>query len=158
MEEQDRAAFAAAVTAHSRAMFRAARALLDSDADAEDAVGEAALRAWRSWGKLRDRERVRPWLVRIAVNCAREHRRKYGRILPVEDLEALAGAAEPEPASTLWDAVLLLPPDQRAAVTLFYYEEMSEAETARALGVPKGTVKSRLSRARAALRTLLKEE
>lgn len=47
--------FAAAVTEHSHGMFRAARSILDSDADAEDAVGEAVLRAWQSWDRLRAR-------------------------------------------------------------------------------------------------------
>lgn len=154
----DRESFAAAVTAHSRSMFRAARALLDGDADAEDAVGEAVLRAWRSWGRLRDPARVKPWLMKITVNCAREQRRKYGRVTPMADLEALAGAAEEEPVSILWEAVLRLPEEQRAAVALFYYEDLTEAETAKVLGAPVGTVKSRLSRARSRLRALLREE
>ena len=54
-----RAAFAAAVETHGRAMFRTARALLDCDADAEDAVGEAVLRAWQNWDRLRDPSAVR---------------------------------------------------------------------------------------------------
>lgn len=53
--ESPREAFEALVTGHSRSMFRAARSLLDCDADAEDAVSEAILRAWRKWGQLRDR-------------------------------------------------------------------------------------------------------
>lgn len=154
----DRETFAAAVTANSRAMFRAARAVLDADADAEDAVGEAVLRAWQNYGRLRDPARVKPWLMKITVNCAREQRRKYGRVTPVEDLEGLAGTVEGEPVSTLWEAVLRLPLNQRSAVVLFYYEELSEAETAKVLRVPAGTVKSRLSRARARLRELLREE
>lgn len=52
--------FAAAVTEHSHGMFRAARSILDSDADAEDAVGEAVLRAWQSWDRLRAGERSAP--------------------------------------------------------------------------------------------------
>ena len=66
--------FTQAVTQHSRAMFRAARAVLDSDMDAEDAVSEAVLSAWQHRGKLRDAGAVRPWLVKIAVNCARRLR------------------------------------------------------------------------------------
>ena len=67
--------FVQAVGENSRAMFRAARAVLDSDADAEDAVGEAVLRAWQSWDRLRARGAVRAWLLKIAVNCAYEQRR-----------------------------------------------------------------------------------
>ena len=54
MQEDARERFAAAVTAHRHAMYRAARALLDSDADAEDAVSEATLRAWQAFGRLRE--------------------------------------------------------------------------------------------------------
>ena len=86
--------FAAAVTEHSRGMFRAARSILDSDADAEDAVGEAVLRAWQVWDRLRARGAVRAWLLKIAVNCAYEQRRRGGRVIYTDELEPLAGGAE----------------------------------------------------------------
>ena len=73
--------FSAAVTAHGRSMFRAARAILDSDAAAEDAVGEAVLAAWENISRLRDRSAVRAWLVRIAVNRAYAQRRRDSRVL-----------------------------------------------------------------------------
>ena len=60
--------FADAVRSHSRRMYRAARAVADSDADAEDAVSQAILQAWQSLDKLRDKSAVRPWLVKIAIN------------------------------------------------------------------------------------------
>ena len=66
-----RAAFAALVTEHSRAMYRTARSLLPGDADAEDAVGEAVLLAWQAFSNLRDERTARAWLVKITINCAR---------------------------------------------------------------------------------------
>ena len=150
--------FAAAVTEHSRGMFRAARSILDSDADAEDAVGEAVLRAWQAWDRLRARGAVRAWLLKIAVNCAYEQRRRGGRVIYTDELEPLAGGAEDALPGGLWDAVLHLPEEQRAAVTLYYYEDMPVAHIARTLGIPQGTVKSRLSRGRERLRQLLSEE
>lgn len=155
-EPQER--FVQAIRGHSHAMFRAARAVLDSDADAEDAVGEAVLRAWQSWGQLRKREAVKAWLLKITVNCAYELRRKSGRTVTVENLEDVAGAAEDKWYDGLWDAVLALPEEQRAAVVLFYYEDLTLAQIAKVLGVAQGTVKSRLSRARGRLRELLREE
>ena len=56
--------FAAAVIEHRRAMYRAARALLASDADAEDAVSEATLRAWQAFGRLRDEKALKGWLIK----------------------------------------------------------------------------------------------
>ena len=154
----ERQEFAALVQAHSRALFRAARALLDSDAAAEDAVGEAVLLAWQAFPRLRRRESARAWLLKIVVNCACELRKKQGRVTYTDELERLAGATEEEPAHGLWEAVLRLPEEQRAAVVLYYYEELNVAETVKTLGIAQGTVKSRLSRARERLRELLNEE
>ena len=142
--------FAAAVTQHSRRMFRAARSVLDSDADAEDAVGQAVLQAWQSLDKLRDKEAVRPWLVKIAVNCAYAQRRRQGKVVYLDDLPQEPAAPEPPQTGGRWEAVCALP--------LFYYEDMPEREIAKVLGVPLGTVKSRLSRARKQLKEMLCDE
>ena len=147
--------FAGAVTEHSRRMYRAARAVLDSDADAEDAVSQAILQAWQSLDKLRDKGAVRPWLVKIAVNCAYAQRRKRGQMVYLEDVTPEPAAPEISPTGGLWEAVCALPPERRAAVVLFYYEDMPVDEIAKALGVPQGTVKSRLSRARKQLKEML---
>ena len=157
-QDDARERFAAAVTAHRRAMYRAARALLSSDADAEDAVSEAILRAWQAFGRLRDEQALKGWLIKITVNCAHEHHRKTARVSYTDDLEPLAGGAEDRHEFTLWDAVCALPEDYRVATVLFYYEDMTTAEIAKALGIREGTVRSRLSRARNRLRTLLEEE
>ena len=156
--EDARERFAAAVTAHRHAMYRAARVLLDSDADAEDAVSEATLRAWQAFGRLRDEKSLKGWLIKITVNCAYEHHRRGARVTYTDDLEPLAGGAEDRHDFTLWDAVCRLPADYRVATVLYYYEDMTTAEIAKALGVREGTVRSRLSRARSRLRTLLEEE
>ena len=150
--------FAAAAQAHTRSMYRAARAILDSDTDAEDAVSEALLRAWQAFGRLKSEEALKGWLLKITVNCAREQRRKGARVTYTDDLEPLAGSAEDRQYDGLWDAVLALPEDQRTAVVLFYYEDMTLTQIASVLGVAQGTVKSRLCRARGRLREMLKEE
>ena len=150
--------FSAAVMEHGRGMFRAARAVLDSDADAEDAVGQAVLQAWQSLDKLRDRDAVRPWLVKIAVNCAYALRRRHRRLVYLDDLPQEPAALDPPPSGGLWEAVRTLPPERRTVVVLFYYEDMPVEQIAKCLGVPQGTVKSRLSRARKQLREMLCEE
>ena len=147
--------FAAAVTEHSRRMYRAARAVLDSDADAEDAVSQAILQAWQSLDRLRDKSAVRPWLVKIAVNCAYAQRRKQGNVVYLEDVASEPAAPDVSINGGLWEAVCALPPERRAAVVLFYYEDMPVDEIAKTLGVPQGTVKSRLSRARKQLKEML---
>ena len=160
METQDprREEFVRLVREHSRSMFRAARALLDSDAAAEDAVGEAVLLAWQSFPRLRDPSAAKSWLLRICVNCACGQRRKTGREVALEGLEERVAPERDEERSYLWDAVRALPEDQRLAVLLYYYEDMPVAEIARTLGIAQGTVKSRLSRGRDRLRQMLREE
>jgi len=113
--EWTRDEFADAVTRHSRRMYRAARSVLDSGADAEDAVSQAILQAWQSLDKLRDREAVGPWLVRIAVNCAYALRRRQGRVVPLDGLAQEPAAPESVRYDGLWEAVSALPPERRAA-------------------------------------------
>lgn len=150
--------FTGAVLAHSRDMYRAARAMLPCDADAEDAVGQAVLLAWQSIGRLRTPESIRPWLVKITVNCARRQLRRRGGTVSLEDVSPAAASREDTYSCGLWEAVLALPPEQRAAVVLFYYEDLPIAEISRLLRVPEGTVKSRLNRARQRLRQALAED
>ena len=121
-------------------------------------MGEAILRAWQAFGRLRDEKALKGWLIKITVNCAYEHHRRGARLTYTDDLEPLAGGAEDRHDFTLWDAVCALPEDYRVATVLFYYEDMTTAEIAKALGVREGTVRSRLSRARSRLRMLLEEE
>lgn len=156
--EWTREEFAAAVTEHGRRMYRAARAVLDRDADAEDAVSQAVLQAWQSLDKLRDKSAVRPWLVKIAVNCAYAQRRKQGKVVYLEDLPEEPAAPEAPRQVGLWEAVCALPAERRVVVTLFYYEDMSVEQIAKCLGEPRGTVKSRLSRARKQLKEMLCDE
>ncbi len=150
--------FSRAVTEHSRVMFRAARAILDSDADAEDAVSQAVLLAWQARNKLRDPAAVRAWLVKITVNCARRQRKKQGQLLCMDDLAELPAPDREPVCRDLWEAVLSLPPDSRAVVVLFYYEDLTIEQIAGWLHIPAGTVKSRLNRARQRLKQLLCEE
>ena len=137
-------------------IYRHIRRMVVSHADAEDAVSQAVLLAWQSLDRLRDPEALRAWLVKISVNCARQLNRRSRREVYLEDLPPQAAARE-DPRPELWDAVLSLPRDQRAAVVLYYYEDLPVADIASLLRVPAGTVKSRLSRARDKLRLALSD-
>lgn len=149
--------FTAAVRNNGRAMFRAARSILGCDADAEDAVSKAVLLAWRSVGRLRDPTKIKPWLIKITVNCAYEIRRKSGRVTFLEEIIE-PSAPDEHRYDDLWEAVSALPDERRIAVTLYYYDGLTVEEIAKILRLPDGTVKSRLSRAREQLRQMLKEE
>lgn len=151
------AAFEAAVERHGDAIFRLAYSYLKNRADAEDVMQETFIRLLRARPDFAEPEHARAWLLRVAANCANDWfrapwRRREG---PLED--SLPAPEEPEPGGVV-EAVLALPAKYRTAVHLYYYEELSVAEIAKIMGKSEGAVKSRLFRARALLRDMLKED
>lgn len=140
-------------------LYRLARSITGSDADAQEAMAQAAYLAWDRFGQLRQREKFRSWLLKITANEARQLCRRRGRTVSWEELETepAAPAREMEVGS-LWRAVQALPRDQREAVVLFYWEDLTTEEIARVVGAAPGTVRVRLSRARERLRKLLEVE
>jgi RNA polymerase sigma factor (sigma-70 family) len=158
----DADAYAGLVAAHQEMAFRTAYLVLGDAAEAEDAAQEAFVKAYRALGRFRDGEPFRPWLLRITVNAARNRRRAAGRRAGLQlRAESAAGNAvagspeqtvlEAERRRELLDAVNALPPDDRLVIGARYFLDLGEAEIAMLAGVPRGTVKSRLFRAKARL-------
>jgi RNA polymerase sigma-70 factor (ECF subfamily) len=152
----DREAFGMLVARHQQVAFRTAYAVCRDAAEAEDATQEAFVKAYRALWRFRRGAPWRPWLLRIVANEARNRRRAAGRR---EHLAAQAAAvappATPMPdysAAELSDALDRLEAPHREVVLLRHVLELTEAETAAALGCRPGTVKSRLSRGLARLR------
>ena len=151
-------AFAALVQAEGPGAYRLARAILGSSADAEDAVQEAFLHAWKELPGLRDADRWPAWFRRITVRAAIDRGRRRARIHEID-----LGTHEPEPMADASAAVVErddvaralrgLPADDRALLALRFLADLEVEDVARALGVPAGTVKSRLSRLLSRLRT-----
>ena len=144
---------------HRDRVARTAYVLL-GDADlAQDVAQEAFLVGWRDLRRLRDPASFRAWVAGIAVNlCRRRHRESQGVIFERE-MAATAGPEEAERSDlriVVQRAVDGLPRRMREAVVLRFYCRFSEREIGAALGVPVGTVKSRLTRARARLAETLR--
>ena len=152
----DEDAFAALVAPHREVSFRLAYVITGAAAEAEDAAQDALVKAWRALGRFRAGEPFRPWLLRIVANEARNRRRSSGRRVRL----ALRAGAEAPPAAdetdrqALLDALHALPDDAQAVLTCRFLLGLSEQETAAALDVAQGTVKSRTSRALERLREL----
>ncbi len=137
--------------------------------DAEDAAQEAFVKAYRALDRFRPGSPFRPWLLRIVANEARNRRRSAGRrtglaLRAAEDRRTPDAAPSPEAAvldhearAALLAAVESLRPDERDVVTARYLLDLPEAEAATMLGIPRGTVKSRLARALGHLRERLAE-
>jgi RNA polymerase sigma-70 factor (ECF subfamily) len=144
--------------------FRVAWGVLRQRQDAEDVAQEALVRAYRKLPSLRDRERVRAWLVRIAWRLAIDHRRS-GRRRERRELQAVAlaprASAEQELAAgqfrdRLWRAIDELPEPLRVVTVLAGIEGHKVGELAALLALPEGTVKSRLFLARRRLAEALR--
>ena len=147
--------------------FRTAYVISGSAADAEEAAQDAFVKAYRAIGRFRTGEPFRPWLLRIVANEARNRRRSAGRraqlalrvageqgsggAVPSPEGSAVAGEGRAE----LLAAVNALEDEHRLVIACRYFLDLSEQETAAALGVRPGTVKSRLSRALDRLRAEL---
>ena len=156
------------VRRHQEVAVRAAH-LIAPDGDAEDACQEAFVKAYAALGRFRTGSPFRPWLLRIVTNEARNRRRSAVRrtglaLRAAEDRPSGDAAPSPESAvlahesqAALLKAINGLRDEDREVIGARYLLDMSEAETAEALGLPTGTVKSRTSRALVRLRTVLAE-
>ena len=155
----DRYAFEELFYRHHRQLYRLAQITSCNPDDAADALQEAMLRAHRNAPKFRHDASVSSWLYRIVVNACldRLRRNKTHAAIPLADDVYHFGDPTPrvDTALVVERALLRLPVEQRVVVVAVDMQGYSIAETARLLGVPEGTVKSRCSRARAKLATTL---
>ncbi|HET8594677.1 MAG TPA: SigE family RNA polymerase sigma factor [Intrasporangium sp.] len=153
--------FTAFVRARQHALVRFGYVLTGDVSSGEDLAQTALARLYLKWDTIQRTEAVEAWVRKVMVNehtswwrRAWRHRETLG--LDGVNAEAQALAA-PTGDHELWEEVLRLPPRQRAAVALRYYEDLTEAQTAEILGCSVGTVKSQVHRAMATLRTRLEE-
>jgi RNA polymerase sigma factor (sigma-70 family) len=158
-QEGDARAYEALVRAHQEIAFRVAYVITRNAADAQDAAQEGIVKAWRALGRFRAGEPLRPWLLQIVANEARNRVRSTGRrerlaLLAAEDVSSGEAAPSPEDAvldadarRTLLAALEQLPDQAREILACRYLLELSEDETASVLDIRLGTVKSRTARA-----------
>jgi RNA polymerase sigma-70 factor (ECF subfamily) len=177
---RDPDSFRALMRAHNQALFRTARAILRNDEEAEEAVQEAWMQAYKGLATFRGEAKISTWLIRIAANEALQRLRKRKRsaeVIPMSiddapdesamrestadetpgaapDVQALRG----EVRKLIETRIDALPDAFRAVFVLRAIEELSVEETAAALGIPEATVRTRFFRARAMLREALSRE
>lgn len=171
----DEPAFEALMRRYNTRLFRAARSILRDDAEAEDAVQEGYLQAYRSIGGFRGDSRLATWLTRIVINQALMRARKRRRervVLPFAgggapssstEMDVADTRAEPAPTALLRaefrrlleQKIDALPAPFRTVFVLREVEDLSVEDTAACLSIPPSTVRTRLFRARALLREAL---
>jgi RNA polymerase sigma-70 factor (ECF subfamily) len=165
----DAAAYEEIVQRYQQVAFRTAYVITGSAAEAEDAAQEGFIKAYRALGRFRAGANPRPWLLQIVANEARNRVRSIGRraqleLRLVERFRPGDAAPSPEAAAVaaeerkrLLELVKGLSEEDQLVIASRYFLELSSEETAAALGIAEGTVKSRLSRALARLRTRVEE-
>lgn len=165
----DAAAYEELVRMHQAIAFRVALVAAGNRGDAEEAVQDGFVKAYRALGRFREGAPFRPWLLRIVANEARNRRRSAGRraCLALRAAAAASGDAAPSPEATalsherreeLLSALARLDDPDRDVLVHRFLLGLGEEETAAALGVRRGTVKSRTSRALERMRAALTEE
>ncbi|MFL6621128.1 MAG: RNA polymerase sigma factor [Sulfurifustaceae bacterium] len=174
--QSDRAAFAAMMRQHNRRLYRVARAILDDDAEAEEALQEAYLIAYQKMATFLGQSKLSTWLTRIVINEALQRRRKsqrHGVVIPFENVDhgaqSMTTTVEkpetPERATMraemrrlLEREIASLPIGFRTVFILRELEDMTVEECAECLELPEATVRTRLFRAKAQLREALARE
>jgi RNA polymerase sigma-70 factor (ECF subfamily) len=153
----DSRAYRALVERYQDRAYALAYRMVRSRSDAEEIAQDAFIRAWRGMAEFRGEASFMTWLYRILVRLALDR----SEVLKTRRAREVAVDGGEEPSTTPSDSGLSrrmdqllgeLPPLQRAALTLFYYEDRPVAEIARMLDLPENTVKTHMSRGRAALR------
>ena len=178
LREDDSLEFEALMRLHNRMLFRTARAILHDDAEAEDALQEAYIKAYAAMGSFRGEAKVSTWLARIVANEALQRLRKQNRrgaIVPLRSADAVeeineipeehsmsktpeSAAARAEFRKLLEKRIDALPDAYRPVFVLRAVEELSVDEVAEVLRVPAATVRTRFFRARSLLRESLASE
>lgn len=157
----ERPAFEELIRRWNEPLWRYIRRIAGDDDGAADLVQEVWLRVIRGIGRQREPARLRSWLFGIARRVAIDRLRQRYSMPPLADIERLKALPEPvadavdDDLDALDDELTRLPVLEREVLTLFYLQELSLTETAEVLGIPVGTVKSRLFRARQLLRAQL---
>ncbi len=166
--QSDETAWEALVRAHQEPIFRFAYLLLGDSAEAQDVAQEAFIKAFKALRRFDTSRPLRPWLLSIAANLARNRRRSAGRFLaalrrfaanePGQTTSVEALSLAQIQAQTLWLAVQKLDEPDRQVIYLRYFLELPVEETAQVIQAAEGTVKSRLHRAVQRLKAIIERD
>ena len=168
IKDGDATAWEPLILTYQEQVFRLAYLLTGDPDEAADIAQETFVRAWRHVAKFDASRPVRPWLLKIAVNLARNQRRSVGRYLsalkrgfqeyPPNENDIESRSLIERQAADLWRAVQGLNHSDQQIIYLRFFLELSITETAQALTIAEGTVKSRLNRALIKLRKTIDEK
>lgn len=140
---------------HADTVYRVCFAYMKNAPEAEDMTQETFLRLISHEKPFENQRHEKAWLIVTASNLCKDALKKWWRYSENIDDYTYLTQESPETGNEVLDAILALPPDYKDAVYMYYYEGFSTVEIARHLNCPESTVRSRLSRARKQLQTML---
>lgn len=145
------------VSKYRKQLYVTAYAILKNEADAEDAACNAILKGYENLHQLKNPNKIKPWLLTITKNEALKIQQKR---LHLPGNDAVEGMVHPvyDFHNELWDVIQALKEEYRLVIVLFYYGRLFIKDISSVLGIPVGTVKSRLNRGREFLREELEEK
>lgn len=156
----DSKAFELLISENKASMYRVAKGILKTEIDISDAIQETIFKAFRGLSKLKNHNYFKTWLLKILINECNMILRYHKRIIPIAEVKQNNTVTDIYIESELMNAINCLDEDLRIVTILYYYEDLSVKTIASIIDVPVGTVKSRLSRTRIKLYSILtgKEE
>ena len=151
----DRNFFIAEIETCSNMMYRVAWSILQNEADVQDALQDAVLKAWEKRDKLREEKYFRTWMTRILINVCYDTQRIHRKIVPLDKIPVQSTSA-PDPDLAI--ALEALPEKLRLPLVLCYSERMTYEEAADVLRIPVTTLRGRIRRGKKELRKVLNAE
>lgn len=153
----DKEAFSRLIESNKASLYRVALSMLTEKQDIEDAIQSSILKAYQGVIHLKKNEFFKTWLIRILINECKSILNRNKKVIHIEEINKELSITDDYRNLEITSAVNSLDEDLRIVTTLFYFEDIPQKDIAKALGIPEGTVKTRLSRARTKLYELLKE-
>lgn len=161
----DKEAFNKLVDENKLKMYKVAKSILKNEDDVCDAIQNALMSAYKSLNKLQNSQYFSTWLIRILINkcydIARDNQKRYSNVIDIDEYNADEGVKSFDNYSSdsiVENVLNEIDEDLKTITVLYYYNDYSVAEISKVLNIPDGTVKSRLSRARAKIYEVLKRE
>ena len=154
----DNTKFEKLVLQNEQKLYRISMSMLKNEADAQDAVHDAILKAYENQSSLKKEEYFSTWLTRILINCCNRQLKSRSRNTGIGDtLPDVASRNNPYLSVEVGEAIDSLPPKIRITIILYYVEDYPIKDIKRILHIPEGTVNSRLNKGRLILKQLLKD-
>lgn len=153
----DKDAFVELINENRLDIYRVAKGILKDDYDIEDAIQNTVIKAFENITTLKKDEFFKTWIIRILINECRTILRKNKKVVSFEESISQENYCDNYENTDLINAINSLSEELKITTTLYYFEDMSTKDIAEILGVPLGTVRSRLARAREKLREIMEE-